>query len=228
MAQTSALDDSSTRSAVLLALRSGKSVGAAARAVGCSRTSIYRYSDRHPEFRDAMILAQADGERVRAVGKTCTLPADVADEEIHKAPPPRSESAKGAEALKVEEEMVVDADAFTVEESVTVDIDGDLPALSVRSFLNLCWRRANEERTDAARWARLLAPVLLTPTIRAQERREAVLDLQRQRALEAEQESTVSRGSGVVFVEIPRNGSEAPGHGPQSAADESIMDAEVV
>lgn len=217
----SALDDPDSRSAVLEILRSGASVGEAAEAIGTTRQSVYRYSKRFPAFAVAMSQAMTDGGRRKEVSRARPIPA---------SPPVEvsPETEEAAEAMGVDVDLVVQTDAFVESDLAVVDKDG-LGKLTTRSYLQLVWERAKDpSRTDAARWASLLAPVMFGPTLRAQERRDAVMAMTERKKLEAEQESKVTQGGGLVILEIPRNGSEAPGRGPKPApAQESIIDAEV-
>ena len=88
--------------------------------------------------------------------------------------------------------------------------------LTTKNFLKRLWDGACENGPSAPAFARLLAPVMLTPTIAAQSRRSA--SQERREALEEQKALTVEstlvagpgvakrpRGSGMVVLEVPPN-----------------------
>lgn len=148
--------------------------------------------------------------------------------------PPSKEATEFAEAIDIGEDLIADAE-FELPQ-VPAELEGDasnelvkVPPLTPHNVLMWHWRCMNDKSEAAgvrSTSSQILAKVIFDPMLEAKRLRAA---RELKAALEAEQESTASQGSGVVFVEIPRNGSEAPGRGPQPRAPaESIVDAELV
>lgn len=106
--------------------------------------------------------------------------------------------------------------------------EDDLPPLTMRNWMIHIWRTARDRNHKAsADCNKMLGKIMLGPTIDAQERQMRRLAAEAERSQDLAASASGRAASPAVIIEIPRNGSEAPGHGPQPM-EGSVLEAEVV
>jgi hypothetical protein len=234
MSRKSVLEDRSKRNRVLRVLADGGTIDAAAKEIGASHMAIARYREKFPDYDEAIKRAMAEGYRAARGAGPMTPGVEHEAVPRTKSRPITVDAEVVSEAFGLDAEYVLDVDAH-VQSDAEIDAPEGVGRLTVRSFMDLCWRRASSERKDAASWGRLLAPVMLGPTIRGQERREE--ETARQGTIDAQRALTVEstlvggvgvagarpRGGGMVVLEVPPN--KARPHVPK-APDADTPDPE--
>ncbi len=221
MARPNVLDDVSKQNKVLLALSSGASFDEAGEIAGVTRQLIRRYMEKNRNFGDAVEAARAAAERLvqaTEAGVTATTPRP--------RPPPTADQSEAAEMLGVDVDLIQDADGF-VDASTVALAHPTYGTLTTRNFLNLLWDRSCKGGAAGPAWARLLAPVMLTPTIEAQARRDAAKargEGERPAITSgaSDSEQPVSR-AGMTVLEVPANKAR-----PFLQRSPEIVDAELV
>lgn len=192
MARPNVLEDQSKRNGILAAIAAGSTLDEAAKLVGVTRQVIHRFATKRIDFaRDLEAAKLVAGQKLHA------LTAEVM-----------------STGFDFDVDLEMDSDgAVEAEKDLGVTEFG---RLSTKNFMRLCWVAASRGDKHSPAWARLLAPVMLTPTIEAQSRRSAAQErretLAEQKALTVESTLVAGsgvvkrpRGSGMVVLEVPPN-----------------------
>jgi hypothetical protein len=183
--------------------------------------SLSRYCRAHPEFAESLARTRA------AAAAGHNAPELEPPEPIVDEPDPTRDAKLVAEVLGVPAEIAMDVDRL-VQSETELAVGEAVPRLTLRSYTDLCWKRASDgKRKDASAWARLLAPVMFGPVLDAQGRRAAALGVLESASTAGEPSDTdedekPSR-AGMTVLEVPRNAAR-----PHLHRDREILDAEVV
>jgi hypothetical protein len=203
--QKSTLDEPEVRAKVLAALRGGASLDSAAASVGLSRRALTKACIRDPDFGAAVQQARDAGRPVFEPVTPAIQPrpprASVVRRDVKPSTPKPPPEPPAVPAIERECEAAV----------------GHIP--SKREFLAWCWETAKDaEHKSGPTCTKILAEVLVGPDVQAQRLRVAQ---------QVEREADASKGDdGPVLVELPRNGTEAPGHEPRPASRALVIEVD--
>lgn len=242
MARRSVLEDVSKQNRVIRAILDGRSDYEAAREVGTTYQSLWRYCNKNEDFRRRLERAKDKAAARAGVAEGVAVAAEVLRDPTPPSQidnPPSKDAVLAASVMGVDSDLVNDVDEILSDDLIELSTQVNLSRPTVHGYMMVCWKRFLSGRSDAPVYGKLMEKILTGPTLRAQARRDAIAARREALALEAEMAKLTAqpegggakrpRNSGLTVLEVPHNPARPwVNRGAEDVEDAEVEDAEVV